>query len=46
MRKNRKILLTEQDKKVFFEALMNPPEPNDFLKKAMADYKKTVVSKD
>ena len=33
------IRLSQQDAKVFFNALDNPPPPNDKLLKAVADYK-------
>ncbi len=34
------ILHTVQDKKIFLEALLNPPAPNDALKKAHLNYLK------
>jgi uncharacterized protein (DUF1778 family) len=34
--------LREEDRKVFFHALTNPPEPNDYAKAAVARYKKQV----
>lgn len=33
------ILASERDAKIFFEALMNPPEPNSALKAAAKKYK-------
>ena len=34
------LLVSKQDKKVFFDALMTPPKPNQHLKKAVARYNK------
>jgi uncharacterized protein (DUF1778 family) len=34
--------LREEDQKVFFHALANPPEPNQYAKDAVARYKKQV----
>jgi hypothetical protein len=34
-----KITLSERDFKTFVDAINNPPEPNDALKKALKDYK-------
>jgi uncharacterized protein (DUF1778 family) len=31
--------LRDEDRKVFFHALLNPPEPNDYAKAAVARYK-------
>lgn len=36
------ILLTEEDKKIFLENIINPPEPNEALKKAQKNYKKFI----
>jgi uncharacterized protein (DUF1778 family) len=35
---HRQILSDEKDRKVFFDALLNPPKPNAALKKSMANY--------
>jgi uncharacterized protein (DUF1778 family) len=35
---NNTILHTIEDKKIFLEALLNPPAPNDALKQARLDY--------
>jgi uncharacterized protein (DUF1778 family) len=35
-----RLLSSQADKAVFFKALLNPPVPNDRLKKAAAKYKK------
>lgn len=32
------ILLSERDRATFFEALLNPPEPNERLRRAFADH--------
>jgi uncharacterized protein (DUF1778 family) len=33
------IIASERDAEIFFNALLNPSEPNDALKKAAEDYK-------
>lgn len=40
MEKHNKWLASENDRKIFFEALMNPPAPNARLKAAMHKHKK------
>jgi len=37
---NNTILKTLEDKKIFVEALLNPPAPNDNLKRAQSNYLK------
>lgn len=39
---NSKVLNTIKDKKIFLEAILNPPKPNAELKKAQANYKKFI----
>jgi uncharacterized protein (DUF1778 family) len=39
-----RILASEKDREIFFEALVNPPVPNEALKKAAAEYSGTVHS--
>jgi len=39
LEQERLMNLTFKDAEVFFEAVDNPPEPNDFLIKAAQDYK-------
>lgn len=39
---NNQILKSIEDKKVFLEAILNPPSPNDNLKKAQLNYKKFI----
>lgn len=36
------IILSERDRKVFVEAFLNPPEPNDAVKAAVQRYKQFV----
>ena len=38
LERHRQILTDEEDRKVFFNALLHPPKPNATLKKAMARY--------
>lgn len=42
---HNRILASRKDKKVFFEALMNPPKPNQALKKAFTKYKNAFEEK-
>lgn len=35
-----KILADERDREIFFNALLNPPEPNEYLKEASEAYLK------
>jgi len=37
------LLLSDRDRAVFFDALINPPPPNDRLRRAFADHKRRVV---
>lgn len=43
--KHKAILVTERDRKVFFEALMNPSEPTQYMRHAAKRYKKAVARK-
>jgi len=38
-KKHNSILSSKKDAKIFFDALMNPPKPNEALKKAVKRYK-------
>ncbi len=40
IKESNTILNTIEDKKIFLEALLNPPEPNEALKKARLNYQK------
>jgi uncharacterized protein (DUF1778 family) len=40
-----KILATERDRNIFFDTLMNPPKPNQALKKAFKKYNESLKSK-
>ncbi len=40
LQEDAKLLKTIEDKRIFFNALMNPPAPNGRLKSALKDYKK------
>ncbi len=37
------IVLTDRDRTVFFEALVNPPEPSERLRRAFAAHKRRIV---
>ena len=39
IKENNEILKTIEDKKIFLEAILNPPKPNEKLKKAQLNYK-------
>ncbi|MGB8259151.1 MAG: DUF1778 domain-containing protein [Terracidiphilus sp.] len=36
------LVLTEQEREIFFDALVNPPEPNERLRRAYAEAKRTI----
>jgi len=36
------LLLSERDREVFFDTLVNPPEPSGRLKRALADHKRRI----
>jgi len=46
MEKENKIILSEKDQKIFFEAVIKPAKPNKFLKKALIRYKKYCYEKE
>ncbi len=37
------LVLSDRDRAVFFEALMNPPAPSERLQRAFADHKRRIV---
>lgn len=39
---HKTIIASQKDREIFFEALINPPEPNARLKKAAARYKENL----
>lgn len=41
---NSLVLSTIEDKKIFLDAILNPPSPNDKLKQAQLNYKKFIES--
>jgi uncharacterized protein (DUF1778 family) len=40
IKKSETILSSQRDNEVFFNALINPPEPNNALRSAVSQYKK------
>ena len=42
---HKEILASEKDRRAFFDALMNPPKPNQALKKAFTRYNEALLSK-
>jgi len=44
LQEKEKILASERDKELFFDALMNPPKPNEALRKAVAKVKKSALA--
>jgi uncharacterized protein (DUF1778 family) len=38
------LTLSDRDRKAFFEALINPPEPSERLRRALAEHKRRVAS--
>lgn len=37
------LVLSPRDRRIFFDALINPPEPNERLARAFAEHKRRVV---
>lgn len=37
------VLLSDRDRSVFFDALVNPPPPNERLQRALAEHQRRVV---
>jgi uncharacterized protein (DUF1778 family) len=37
------LILSERDRAVFFDALVNPPAPNERLQRAFAEHKRRVI---
>lgn len=37
------LTLSERDRKAFFDALINPPEPSERLKRAVAEHKRRIA---
>jgi uncharacterized protein (DUF1778 family) len=42
IKQHEKFLISEKDKEIFFNALTNPPKPNESLHKAASKYKKKI----
>jgi len=42
VKEHEKILLSKKDKEIFFDAILNSPEPNDALKEALKSYKEAL----
>jgi uncharacterized protein (DUF1778 family) len=40
---NDQILKSIEDKRIFLDAILNPPTPNDDLKKAYSNYQKLII---
>lgn len=40
--KHQSILDSKRDREIFFEAILNPPSPNESLKKAATSYQKSL----
>lgn len=38
------LVLSDRDRKAFFDALISPPEPSERLKRALAEHKRRVAS--
>jgi uncharacterized protein (DUF1778 family) len=41
---HERLVLSERDRVVFFDTLVNPPAPRDRLRRAFAEYKRRVAS--
>ncbi|WP_164126224.1 type II toxin-antitoxin system TacA family antitoxin [Sphingobacterium luzhongxinii] len=46
IQEDSKILKSLEDKKIFVNAILNPPEPNEYLKSSLESYSKFVNSKE
>ena len=44
IKENNAILKTMEDKKIFLEAILNPPHPNDNLRRAQQNHNKFIES--
>ena len=42
VKEHDKIIASNRDKKIFFDAMMNPPKPNKNLRKAAVRYKEAI----
>ncbi|GFN45242.1 DUF1778 domain-containing protein [Candidatus Regiella insecticola] len=42
--KHETLMLSERDRKTFFDALINPPKVNERLARALAEHKRRIVS--
>ncbi|WP_245581984.1 DUF1778 domain-containing protein [Phyllobacterium phragmitis] len=38
------LVLSDRDRETFFDALINPPEPNERLQRALAGHKRRIAS--
>ncbi len=45
VRAHETMVLGKRDAEVFFDAILNPPEPNEKLRRAMREHRKRVVSR-
>jgi uncharacterized protein (DUF1778 family) len=41
---HERLVLSERDRKAFFEALVNPPKPSERLVRALAEHKRRIAS--
>jgi uncharacterized protein (DUF1778 family) len=41
---HQSLVLSVRDRKAFFDTLVNPPEPSERLKRALADHKRRIAS--
>ena len=37
------LILSERDRRAFFDALINPPKPNEKMKRAVAEHRRQIV---
>lgn len=45
LQKHETMVLGREDAEIFFDAILNPPKPNAAFRRAMAEYRKRVVSR-
>jgi len=41
VKEHNQVIASDRDKEIFFDTIMNPPGPNEKLKRAVRKYKKT-----
>ena len=45
IREHERMVLSKRDAEVFFDAILNPPRPNEALREALEEYRERVTSR-